>query len=212
MTAGGIAADVGANYGQMTLALTYGAGTSGTVYAFEPHPHQFKYLEQNARDHSGIIPIQKAVSEDVGRSTLHVPRTWSSDAGVSSLNSSFRRDTQGLEVETTSLDTEFDGINTIDVLKVDVEGHEYKVFLGGINMIYKGYIKNILFEEHNYEKSEAVDILKKNGYTLFSFRKTLGGPELANPRPGEKDYIATLDERDCRQRFERNGWRAFGEN
>jgi FkbM family methyltransferase len=209
---GGVAVDVGANYGQMALALAYGARPDGTVHAFEPHPYLFQYLEHNAKEYSGIIPIEKATSEQAGTFTLHVPRTWQSDAGVSSLNPDFRKNTQGVEVETTSLDSAFGKSETINVLKVDVEGHEDKVFAGGKTLLSDGRVENVIFEEHNYTESSAVDILKKNGYRLFTIEKTLRGPELVDPRSGEKDYIATLDEKNCRQRFEGEGWEALGEH
>jgi FkbM family methyltransferase len=208
---GGVAVDIGANYGQMSLALAYGAQPEGTVYAFEPHPRLFKYLKHNAEGYPGIVPIQKAVSEEVGRFTLHVPRTWRSDAGVSSLNSDFRKDTQGVEVETTSMDSEFEKAETIDVLKVDVEGHEDRVFAGGEMVLSGGRVKNILFEEHNYTESTAVNVLKENGYRLFTIEKTLKGPKLVGPRPGKKDYIASLDEKECMGKFDEGGWKALEE-
>jgi FkbM family methyltransferase len=209
---GGVAVDVGANYGQMALALAYGARPDGTVYAFEPHSYLFEYLEHNAREYSGIIPIEKATSEQAGTFTLHVPRTWQSDAGVSSLNPDFRKDTQGVEVETTSLDSAFGKSETINVLKVDVEGHEDKVFAGGKTLLSDGRVENIIFEEHNYAQSSAVNVLEEDGYRLFTIEKTLSGPELVDPRSGKKDYIATLDEKNCRQRFEGEGWEALGEH
>ena len=166
MEPGGLAVDVGANYGQMMLALARGGKPDATVYAFEPHPRLFEYLSRNAAPYPAAMPLQKAVSARSGTATLHVPRTWRSDAGVSSLNPNFRGNTREVEVEATCLDEEFRG-EEILVLKVDVEGHEESVFAGGERLLSDGKIKHIIFEEHSYEGSEAIRILKRNKYSIY---------------------------------------------
>jgi FkbM family methyltransferase len=208
---GGVGVDIGANYGQMTVALAHGMQAEETVYSFEPHPFMFEYLQENAEPYATVLPIQKAVSEKSGTSTLHVPRTWRSDAGVSSLEPDFRDNTEEVQVETVCLDEVFSGNREIDVLKVDVEGHEYSVFAGGRSLLSEGRIKNIIFEEHDYRQSDVVPLLRKNGYSLFTVEKTLTGPELTDAHPDEKNFVATIDEQRCRQRFKKTGWRALGQ-
>jgi hypothetical protein len=42
--------DVGANIGTVTLMAASRVGPQGSVYAFEPHPRIFRYLEKEPRD------------------------------------------------------------------------------------------------------------------------------------------------------------------
>jgi hypothetical protein len=125
------------------------------------------------------------------------------------LNPNFRGDTREVEVEATCLDEEFRGEGIL-VLKVDVEGHEESVFAGGERLLSDGKVKHIVFEEHSYEGSEAVRMLKRNKYSIYSLEKTLRGPKLVEAQPQKKDFIATVDDASCRRKFVGEGWKALG--
>jgi len=205
---GGVGVDVGANYGQMTSALHHGSHPGGTVYAFEPHPVLFEYLRENTSAHQDVFARNKALSEKQGTASLHVPVDWERHAGTSSLENDFRRETEEVRVETSRFDEEVE--EPIDVMKLDVEGHEESVLRGAPEHLEGGDIRHIVFEDHNFEESSAVSLMRERGYELYSVEQSLSGPTLVSPRPrADWNFIATLDPADCRERFDPMGWKVL---
>jgi FkbM family methyltransferase len=210
MEPGSVGVDVGANYGQMTVALAHAAKSTGTVYAFEPHPGLFKYLRKNTEEKSAVRPVRKALSEHAGKSYLHVPKQWQTLAGSSSLNSGFVEGTEKVEVVVSTLDKEIGNSEEVSVMKVDVEGHEREVMKGGIKMFSERRVKHVVFEDHDYESSKVVDFLKEMGYEIYSIESRLSGPVLTSPDVDDWNFVATLSERECQNHFDSGGWRALG--
>lgn len=210
MEPGSVGVDVGANYGQMTVALSHAAKSTGTVYAFEPHPDLFKYLCYNSEEKSIVSPVQKALTEHAGKSQLHVPREWQTHAGSSSLNPEFVENTERVEVEVSTLDEEIGSSEEVSVMKIDVEGHEKEVMKGGERMFSERRIKHVVFEDHDYQSSKAVRFLKEMGYEIYSIESRLGGPVLTSPDENDWNFVATLSERECQKHFDSRGWRALG--
>lgn len=117
---GDLVVDGGANIGYYTCYLSRFTGESGRVYAFEPEPTNFQVLKENRKlnDFKNVIIEQKALSDRNG--FLYVELSEDTAARISD---------RGIEVESVTLDDYFkDPI--IDFIKLDVEGHERKIFLG----------------------------------------------------------------------------------
>lgn len=55
-------------------------------------------------------------------------------------------------------------IKKIDFLKIDVEGHEYKVINGGMEALKKGIIRRIQFEYNNYWLKSSTKLLEMLTY------------------------------------------------
>ena len=64
----------------------------------------------------------------------------------------------------------------IDVMKVDVEGHELAVLKGASALLDRRAIRNIVFEEHGGAKSPVCLYLLSKGYKLFSLGWRTFGP------------------------------------
>ena len=143
--------DVGANVRNWTsLALTINPQL--TVHCFEPSEATYQRLLNN-RFSPSIICNNYGLSSTAVMSTLYV---FGNGSGINSL---YQR--QGWEEgwglscptcgEPVRLET-LDGycqrakIQTIDFLKIDVEGHELEVLKGATNMLAKGGIRFIQFE------------------------------------------------------------------
>jgi FkbM family methyltransferase len=110
--------DVGAHVGIFTtLAATMYPG--GRVYSFEPSP-TYGLLEENVRRNKlrNCILIKKGIAGASGMRTLYVQEQ---NTGTNSLV-----DHKGApyQIETTTLPAFFSGFQTIDYLKVDIEGAE----------------------------------------------------------------------------------------
>jgi len=141
--------DVGANVGDwMSLALKINPRLK--IHCFEPSVATFQRLQ--ARE-------GKAIRNNFGLSSAPSEMTLWVFAEGAGINSLYKR--QGLEdgwglaeqqqTETVRLDTldaycQRNGVQVIDFMKVDVEGHELEVFKGAVGMLSQGKIKRIQFE------------------------------------------------------------------
>ncbi len=120
--------DIGANIGNHALAFSHHAKA---VYAFEPIPEIFQLLKenitQNGLDH--VHALNRALSDDTGDATIYINRAG--NLGSSSL---YQRNNQS-ESQTIRRQRGDDalaelGLDTVDFIKLDVEGHELNVIQG----------------------------------------------------------------------------------
>jgi FkbM family methyltransferase len=168
--------DVGANVGDWT-ALALSINPHVQMHCFEPSAATFQRLQ--ARGGGGICN-NFGLSSAPGDMTL-----WVFDGGAG-INSLYKR--QGLEdgwglaeqkqAETVRLDTldaycQRAGVSVIDLMKVDVEGHELEVFKGAAGMLAQGKIKRIQFEyggcniDSRVLLKDLLDFLLPYGYVFY---------------------------------------------
>lgn len=135
--------DIGANIGLYSLAMA--SKTKGRVYAFEPNPQTSQltqiHIEQNHVENVELFKI--GLSDEVATAILH---NETDDLGKASLRpqGSSKND---VEIEISTLDTFFDEqkLQTVDLIKIDVEGLEMAVVRGGWKTI-ENHLPHILFE------------------------------------------------------------------
>lgn len=100
----------------------------------------------------------------------------------------------------------------INLLKIDVEGHEIEVLKGFIKLIRNKVIKNIIYEDHNEQPSNISKLLVANGYTVFRICNGLTRPLLLNPNKNlihpvkSPNYLATFDPFNSKRIFKKYGW------
>lgn len=220
---GETAVDVGANVGVMSGLMARRSGAGGRVTGFEPHPKVFAALQSNVESWKATgLPLAEirierlALSATAGEATLSEPESFSNNQGLASLESpenSGARVNQ-FRVRTVTLDSLFPG--TIQLLKVDVEGHEAQVFAGAEASLRAGRIRDILFEDHLRYPSASATLLKAAGYTLFFLNRTLWGPVLAPPEAGgtlppwlPPNWLATRDPERALAACRPRGWRVL---
>jgi FkbM family methyltransferase len=117
-----IVVDIGAHIGTLTIPL---ATWAKQVIAFEPAPASFALLEQNARQNNLIIDARNmGLARTAGHASLVEKNTM--NAGAQTL-----KEGEG-SVAISTLDAQ---ILEADVLKIDVEGMELEVLLGGKRLI-----------------------------------------------------------------------------
>lgn len=134
---GAIAVDVGANIGYMTRVMAAAVGPSGRVFGFEPNPKLFPLTVRNNARSPQVWLFPLGLSDRASVSELYVPMdsmaTGSLHASYAKLSASSRDPrTQALRVQLAH-GTRFLrdlGVDRIDLLKVDVEGHEVQVLEG----------------------------------------------------------------------------------
>ena len=128
---GSVFADVGANIGLFTVVIAAAVGAGGHVYAFEPEPENFAQLEKNvARNRLENVTAERlAIGAAPSFLTLHVK---AGSIGTHSLLSGPKTEAdRDIAVEVTDLDSYFRRQELWpDLVKVDVEGFEPRVFEG----------------------------------------------------------------------------------
>ncbi|MCJ2544009.1 FkbM family methyltransferase [Thermostichus vulcanus] len=184
---GDICIDIGANIGIMTSLMATRAGSSGTVYAFEPHPKTRLVLELNASSWKNkatmaeINVLPYAVSNRNGKAILFEPSNFSQNWGIATLEFEHKKSgdkQEGIEVDCITFDSFFNDASDIKLVKIDVEGHEDFVLTGMKEKLTKSLIKYILFEEHRTLPSPACDYLEKFGYKSYLIDRSLLAPKL----------------------------------
>jgi FkbM family methyltransferase len=120
--------DIGANIGNHTLAF---ATCAARVWSFEPVPETFRVLDNNIRQNhlsnAQAFPLALSDREETTRIYLGKP----GNMGMSSIE---KKASSGEAVEIRSvIGDDFlhaQGIDRVDFMKIDVEGHEYFVIRG----------------------------------------------------------------------------------
>ncbi len=161
--------DIGANVGNYSALLLQ--NLTGTVYAFEPATSSFAVLQNiQARFQGRFFPINKAVSNAVGKTHLYSSRERSPTA---SLDTRLVPNASAEEVSVTTLDAfiEEQSVPDIDFIKIDTEGFEKEVFQGmqkTIRTCKPRFIQfefNILQLRRGYTLLELTDLVKE--YTFY---------------------------------------------
>ena len=149
LRSGDVVFDVGADIGNWSRYILE-TSKDVSLYAFEPIPMSFKFLEKNM-NFENIFLYNIALSQDVGFVNFFV---YMGGNGLTDCSSLYYRPVIGqhllkeIEVETQSLDyfSKKNNISKIDFLKLDVEGAEYFIFLGAQEMLNRKAITQIQFE------------------------------------------------------------------
>lgn len=121
--------DIGANVGLYSLVAAKALGRDGKVIAFEPNPQVLDRLRFNIsanRDHQALAPIKveaRAVTDRNGPVVFEPP---ANNLGEGRVVKDTEAAAGSLSVEGVKLETCLDesDISHIDVLKIDIEGHE----------------------------------------------------------------------------------------
>lgn len=144
--------DIGANVGEYSkLVLDLGVEVKN-IYAFEPHPNTFIRLKENTSNISIVLPFQIALSDLSGELQLF-DREGVVGSVHASLSESIFTDIykvgcskRAVKVNTLDAFSSHNRINSIDLLKIDVEGFELKVLQGARIMLADRRVRMIQFE------------------------------------------------------------------
>jgi len=149
--------DVGANYGYYSMLLR---GNFEKIYAFEPIPSIFKELESNLEKFDDVKCIRKAVSNVDGQI---VELSYHGSHG---------------SAETVTLASFFPNTE-IDLVKVDVEGEEWKVLEGAEPILKR--IKSWVVELHDPRRKEELENwFVSRGYSVRWLDFAFKGSRTAN--------------------------------
>lgn len=212
-------ADLGANIGCMSSVMAARLRHGGRIWSFEPVPQIAERLRENARGwqpHSrAVVTVhQQAISDREGAAGLFLPADFTRDKDTASLAApATEASGDQLTVECRTLDHFFANEASLPrLIKVDVEGWEAHVFRGARQLLSRGQIRDIIFEEFRPQPSESITLLREHGYTIFRIARGFIRPRLVdsgvvlNFEIDPPSYLATLDPTRALARFQPLGW------
>lgn len=210
--------DAGANIGYTTSLLASRSGPDGRVISYEPAPDMFALLTRNLQSWRGariaeIDARQIALSSVESQLMLATPGAHHGDSGSRTLENVDDR-LEAVSVQSSTLDAS--GLGSIDVLKIDVEGHELSVLHGCERLLGRRAIRDVVFEEHRRPPTPVTAHLAEAGYTVFRVEQCVGGPRLIEDIERNfavywdaPNYLATVDPERALERFRPRGWRCL---
>jgi FkbM family methyltransferase len=146
-----VVVDAGANIGIFTLLA---AKKAKLVIAVEPEPENFEYLRRNVRLNraKNVILINKALSNYVGNGFI-------CGRGPSAALSY-----EGTSIKVTTVDEMIKelGLDSFDVLKMDIEGEELKA----LNGYFLKNVRELMVECHHWASHVIRGRLEEEGFTV----------------------------------------------
>jgi FkbM family methyltransferase len=167
--------DAGANIGRYSTALKK-CIPACKLYAFEPNPYAFEKLNEQG-NRTGFKCFCTGLSDNPAKSQLYFDKnekhTELATLEKNVLTDVFGREAGSCEIHLTTLDTFCNehSIKRIHFLKIDTEGHEFRVLKGAQNLLQNNLIDIIQFEFNDmniYSKVFLKDFFElMNNYKLF---------------------------------------------
>jgi len=127
--------DIGANIGLFTLIAAQGVGNTGKVYSFEPCTKTFQRLRANVQLNRFVNThcYKQALSNRIDQETMYIAQD-DRDALNSFSRPEMPQNFATETVQTTTIDHFFQEHNLsgkVTMIKIDVEGWETHVLMGG---------------------------------------------------------------------------------
>jgi FkbM family methyltransferase len=173
---GMIVADVGANQGIFTL-LCARLVQSGTVFAFEPEPILFDYLQRNLEWNrvENVQAIRKAAANTRSHAKLNRGHL---NSGDNRIVTDKKKSDQLIQIETIPLD-DLAAAEKVDLLKIDTQGYEMQVLQGCTKLLQRSPGICILLEfwpfglaQQNTQPEELLSFLTSRGFDLSELDRT----------------------------------------
>jgi FkbM family methyltransferase len=203
--------DGGANIGDYSLLVNQ-TNPSCKIFSFEPVDSTFKKLTENTKDLDNIILVRKGLFSENCQKEIYLFNS-NAHSSIYNLERLDYESKQKLIIELVRGDDfmKENEIDTIDFLKLDIEGAEYDALTGFGNSIKNGKIKAIQFE-YGYINISTKKLLidyynffESNDYVvgkifpkIVEFRKyefkheDFIGPNFIAVRKSEADLISSL--------------------
>lgn len=186
---GGMAVDVGANVGFVTVPLALEAKRIGSrVVAFEPFPGNVKWLKENlllnqVEDLVTVVPA--GLSSSPGEAQLLLAEDFQTGAKIGNAIVQEKggpdRGFQKVSVRLETLDAEWERLGNprLDVVKVDIEGHEDRFLEGGAKTIAAhrpailSEVNRWYYQQRGLEFDEVIPRLVPEGYEFYTAKLEL---------------------------------------
>lgn len=202
--------DIGANIGYYTLLLAKLVGPMGKVIAFEPAQWAFSKLKRNLElnDFDNITLEKKALSNENRQDQVrHFYCSWplhtNSEDQIHPIHHG-RAMKDIVDFATLDHYVKQKGIKKIDLIKLDVDGHEFKVIQGAVKTL-RSFKPLIVMELSSYTLEEVgdniadlVSLLSGLGFSFYSERGLSMFPSVDDminsiPEKGGLNVVLSVD-------------------
>jgi FkbM family methyltransferase len=175
----GVFLDLGSNIGAITIPIS-ARRKDVKIICVEASPWIYEFLDQNLK-HNKIGNIQ-AFNKALYFTDNEILNFYSPDEkfGKGSLSPIFTN--RKVPVSTIKVDTLMKelGLSKVDLVKIDVEGYEYHVFRGAVDLLGGADAPDVIFEFVDWAEEAAVgayigasqQILREMGYRVFYLKAT----------------------------------------
>lgn len=186
--------DVGANAGVYTFSAAEQVGPTGRVLAVEPFAGCVRCLEETQRLNQldWMTVCAGAASDRPGTASLAVQGSSELNEIVTDDVAKTQKNVQTVECFTLDDLVEKHGLDRVDWLKIDAEGHEMQV-LKGSDRIISEWHPCIIYENiagAQGSNTEVAEYLIQNGYQLFQFQPFI---KTLEPIPAEENLNDLLN-------------------
>lgn len=152
-----VVVDIGANFGYFSVlaANLIGPSGGGEVISFEPNPRLCKLFRRNREINWSIAPVtlhEMALGEREDELVLHVPKEHGANG---SLSAPLGVECTQIPVSVKPLDTILAPGLAVDIMKIDVEGHEATVLSGAKQVIACSPKLHLILEWSKKQMAEA---------------------------------------------------------
>jgi FkbM family methyltransferase len=165
----GVAIDVGANLGEWSVPLAKAVGRDGQVLCVEPNTVVADALAATLRvnnfQQARVLPV--ALSEADGAGHLSVA---AGDSGLSRLIATAADGTVAVSLRSLDSIVAEHGLARLDLVKIDVEGHERQVLAGSIETLRR-FRPALVFEsghESGDDRAAIARMLDGAGYDIVA--------------------------------------------
>lgn len=213
--------DVGANVGFVAFQFQK-RFPKAEIFAFEPNPSVFDQLKENYKGESKIHPYQLGVADQSGFLDFNI----NANTGTSSFlaadeyhkthQAKHLKEKRSTQVITVDEFCQNEGIQHVDILKLDIEGYELNALKGAIELLSKQAI-DIIYTEVNLVPSykeqplfhEITAYLQEHCYHIYNVDSFIGQETAIRQAViGNATYISSAFRKVLEDKFgkENCGW------
>lgn len=173
---GDVFIDIGANVGYFSVIASRIVGENGKVHSLEAIPKLCGLLSESiAINNIRNIKVLNNAAYSENRKIMFHSMKNSAFSYISKDNTS----DNPIEVDAITLDSLIDKIGKVDVMKIDVEGAEMDVLLGGEKLIRRYKPKIVMevldwsLQRFNYSSKDVLSFLRDIGYKAYDLKRNL---------------------------------------
>ncbi len=168
--------DIGANIVFYTCFFAQNISTNGHVYTFEPAKETYKYLCRQINNNNfdeKVTPYQLGIGAQQEDVNLYYDNANSAEGTASIVESDTKKHHEIIKIDSIDNLLSNKVIKPANIIKIDVEGYQANVLLGGKEFFTKNS-PTILIELKESDKNsmrKVEEIIRDYGFLIFEINK-----------------------------------------
>jgi len=168
----GVAIDVGANLGMLSIPLAKMLGDKGRVVSIEAEKNNVELLRKNIKINNlkNVFVVGKGAYYKKGKINFNLDKYGTGGHSIQKTGVSKFGKKQLIDVDTIDNILKELKIKKVDLVKIDIEGGELDALKGAEKMLRKSHPKIIFEALEDTEKDKIELMLAKYGYKIKSLK------------------------------------------